>query len=119
MQVRYMKHREASLMTDFLHRVRPPAVRGLSRRDLFTLTGGLTAASALAACSGPASGPAAGAATSSGPRSVTKIGFDYPFTQLPLYATLVKLASAAAKKQGVEVVTSNDAAKVDVQATNL
>jgi ABC-type sugar transport system substrate-binding protein len=97
-------------MNEFLH-------RGLSRRNLFAFTGGITAVTALAACSGPSSEPAGPA--SSGPRTIDKIGFDYPFTQLPLYATLVKLATAAAKKQNVEIVTTNDAAKVDAQATNL
>lgn len=106
-------------MNDFLAPSLLPAGAGLSRRGLLTLAGGMTTATALAACSGPESQPAATGSPAAGPRTITKIGFDYPFTQLPLYATLVKLATAAARRQGVEVVTTNDAAKVDAQVTNL
>ncbi|BEL04270.1 hypothetical protein Q0Z83_024610 [Actinoplanes sichuanensis] len=106
-------------MTSFLSHPLPPAGRSLSRRNLLTLAGGMTAATALGACSGPQTQPTSTGSASSGPKPVTKIGFDYPFTQLPLYATLVKLATAAARRQGVEVVTTNDAAKVDAQITNL
>jgi ABC-type sugar transport system substrate-binding protein len=106
-------------MNDFLHRSRPPAGAHLSRRNLITLAGGMTAATALAACTGPESQPRATGSASTGPKTVTTIGFDYPFTQLPLYATLVELATAAASRQGVKVVTTNDAAKVDAQITNL
>jgi ribose transport system substrate-binding protein len=93
-----------------------------SRRQFLAYSGAAVAATALTAagCSAPAASSSAGP---SGSRSAgarpTKIGLDYPFTQLPLYTTLVKLSTTAAKKHGVSLLTTNDGANADTQATNL
>ncbi|MFI2436376.1 sugar ABC transporter substrate-binding protein [Streptomyces sp. NPDC018693] len=99
------------------------AVPALSRRRFLARSGAAAAATALTAagCSAP---PSASATAGSSPSPskgarLTKIGLDYPFTQLPLYSTLVKLSTAAAKKHGVSLLTTNDAASPDTQATNL
>ncbi|MBK3568541.1 sugar ABC transporter substrate-binding protein [Streptomyces sp. MBT62] len=93
-----------------------------SRRQFLTLSGGVAAATALAlsGCSAPDDGTSTAAADpSSRTKPLTRIGLDYPFTQLPLYATLVKLSTAAAKKHGVSLLTTSDASSADTQATNL
>ncbi|MFJ5304355.1 sugar ABC transporter substrate-binding protein [Streptomyces sp. NPDC088350] len=93
-----------------------------SRRQFLTLSGGMVAATALAlsGCSAPDDGTSTAAAEPSArSKSLTRIGLDYPFTQLPLYATLVKLSTAAAKKHGVSLLTTSDASSADTQATNL
>ncbi|WP_427925121.1 sugar ABC transporter substrate-binding protein [Streptomyces sp. cg40] len=94
-----------------------------SRRQFLTLSGGVAAATALAVsgCSAPDDGTSTAAAAdpSARSKSLTRIGLDYPFTQLPLYATLVKLSTAAAKKHGVSLLTTSDASSADTQATNL
>jgi ABC-type sugar transport system substrate-binding protein len=95
-----------------------PTTRPLSRRDFLTLSGGAVAVAALGACSGPESATTTTPPSASA-KTLTKIGLDYPFTMLPLYTTLVKLATAAAKKRNAELLTTNDAAKVDTQAANL
>ncbi|MBP2330372.1 ribose transport system substrate-binding protein [Kibdelosporangium banguiense] len=87
----------------------------LSRRRFLTATGAVLAAGA---CSAPPSTQSA-TSTAAQPKTLTKIGFDYPFTQLPLYATLVKLATAAAKPHNIELVTTNDASRADTQASSL
>jgi len=105
----------------------PQAVTPASRRQFLAWSGGAAAATALAAagCSAPDSGTSSGkaqnaaAGSSSGAKSLSKIGLDYPFTQLPLYATLVKLSTAAAKKHHASLVTTSDASNADTQATNL
>ncbi|WP_327699487.1 sugar ABC transporter substrate-binding protein [Streptomyces sp. NBC_00459] len=78
---------------------------------------------AAAGCSAPGSSAASsGQKAADGKGSgdpLTKIGLDYPFTQLPLYATLVKLSTAAAKKHGVTLLTTSDGSSPDTQATNL
>ncbi|WP_151478710.1 sugar ABC transporter substrate-binding protein [Streptomyces albicerus] len=103
---------------------KPPRIGPASRRRFLTLSGGAVAATALAAagCAGPEKTASAGKAADGSPagaRSLTKIGLDYPFTQLPLYTTLVKLSTAAAKKHDVSLVTTSDASNADTQATNL
>ena len=93
-----------------------------SRRQFLTLSGGVAAATALAlsGCSAPDDGTSTAAADpSTRTKPLTRIGLDYPFTQLPLYATLVKLSTAAAKKHGVSLLTTSDASSADTQATNL
>ncbi|MFF7281064.1 sugar ABC transporter substrate-binding protein [Streptomyces griseorubiginosus] len=98
---------------------RSATVPSATRRQFLAYSGAVAAALTAAGCSAP---PAASTATrpaaSSGAR-LTKIGLDYPFTQLPLYTTLVKLSSTAAKKHGVSLLTTNDGANADTQATNL
>ncbi|MEU9627351.1 sugar ABC transporter substrate-binding protein [Streptomyces luteogriseus] len=81
----------------------------------------LSAATALAAagCSGPQNTAASAKPSRSGGTRVTKIGLDYPFTQLPLYSTLVKLSTARAKQHGISLLTTSDNASADTQATNL
>ncbi|MGW0821052.1 sugar ABC transporter substrate-binding protein [Streptomyces sp. NPDC002845] len=100
---------------------RSAAVPSASRRQFLAYSGAAVAATALTAagCSAPQS-----ASTSAGPSAsvgtrLTKIGLDYPFTQLPLYSTLVKLSTAAAKQHGISLLTTNDGASADTQATNL
>jgi ribose transport system substrate-binding protein len=81
----------------------------------------LSAATALAAagCSAPENTAASAKPSRSGGTRLTKIGLDYPFTQLPLYSTLVKLSTARAKQHGVSLLTTSDNASADTQATNL
>jgi ribose transport system substrate-binding protein len=88
--------------------------RAASRRQFLAYSGAALAAG----CSGPSNttGPAA---PPSARTPLTKIGLDYPFTQLPLYTTLVKLSTAAAKKHGITLLTTSDGASADTQATNL
>lgn len=52
-------------------------------------------------------------------KKLTQIGLDYPFTQIPLYSTLVQLSTAAAKKHDVKLLTTSDASNPDTQASNL
>ncbi|MFJ1962999.1 sugar ABC transporter substrate-binding protein [Streptomyces massasporeus] len=81
----------------------------------------LSAATALAAasCSAPENTAASAKPSRSGGTRLTKIGLDYPFTQLPLYSTLVKLSTARAKRHGISLLTTSDNASADTQATNL
>jgi ribose transport system substrate-binding protein len=81
----------------------------------------LSAATALAAagCSAPENTAASAKPSRSGGARLTKIGLDYPFTQLPLYSTLVKLSTAQAKRHGISLLTTSDNASADTQATNL
>jgi ribose transport system substrate-binding protein len=81
----------------------------------------LSAATALAAagCSAPENTAASAKPSGSGGTRLTKIGLDYPFTQLPLYSTLVKLSTARAKQHGISLLTTSDNASADTQATNL
>ncbi|GAA2278277.1 hypothetical protein GCM10010234_13210 [Streptomyces hawaiiensis] len=81
----------------------------------------LSAATALAAagCSAPENTAASAKPSRSGGTRLTKIGLDYPFTQLPLYSTLVKLSTAQAKRHGISLLTTSDNASADTQATNL
>ncbi|MFE9642855.1 sugar ABC transporter substrate-binding protein [Streptomyces sp. NPDC006365] len=102
----------------------PQAVSTASRRQFLAWSGGITVATALATagCSAPDDGAgstAAAAGSSPGAKSLGKIGLDYPFTQLPLYSTLVKLSTKAAKKHGITLLTTSDASSADTQATNL
>ncbi|MFF5964818.1 sugar ABC transporter substrate-binding protein [Streptomyces collinus] len=81
----------------------------------------LSAATALAAagCSAPENTAASAKPSRSGGTRLTKIGLDYPFTQLPLYSTLVKLSTAQAKQHDISLLTTSDNASADTQATNL
>ncbi|MFJ2960962.1 sugar ABC transporter substrate-binding protein [Streptomyces collinus] len=81
----------------------------------------LSAATALAAagCSAPENTAASAKPSRSGGTRLTKIGLDYPFTQLPLYSTLVKLSTAQAQRHGISLLTTSDNASADTQATNL
>ncbi|MFJ3617488.1 sugar ABC transporter substrate-binding protein [Streptomyces iakyrus] len=81
----------------------------------------LSAATALAAagCSAPQNTAASAKPSRSGGTPLTKIGLDYPFTQLPLYSTLVKLSTAQAERHGISLLTTSDNASADTQATNL
>lgn len=101
---------------------RSVTVPSASRRLFLAYSGAAVAAAALTAagCSAPAASTSAAPSgrASTGARP-TRIGLDYPFTQLPLYSTLVKLSTAAGKKHGVSLLTTNDAANADTQATNL
>lgn len=92
-----------------------------SRRQFLAYSGAAVAATALTAagCSAPASSSASTRPSVSPGTHLTRIGLDYPFTQLPLYTTLVKLSTAAAKKPGISLLTTNDAANADTQASNL
>lgn len=102
---------------------RPHSVTPASRRQFLAWSAGALTATGLAAtgCSAPesGSGSAKAADASSSTRKLTQIGLDYPFTQIPLYSTLVKLSTAAAKKHGVELLTTSDASNPDTQASNL
>jgi ribose transport system substrate-binding protein len=104
--------------------IQPSHIGPASRRQFLTWSGGVVGATALAAagCAGPEKTSSAGKGAEGSPagaRSLTRIGLDYPFTQLPLYTTLVKLSTAAAKKHDVSLVTTSDASNADTQATNL
>lgn len=81
----------------------------------------LSAATALTAagCSAPENTAASAKPVRSGGTRLTKIGLDYPFTQLPLYSTLAKLSTAQAKRHGISLLTTSDNASADTQATNL
>jgi ABC-type sugar transport system substrate-binding protein len=100
---------------------RSAAVPPASRRQFLAYSGAAVAATALTAagCSAPPSASTSARPSASGGSRLTKIGLDYPFTQLPLYSTLVKLSTAAAKKHGIALLTTNDGANADTQATNL
>ncbi|MGQ4386714.1 sugar ABC transporter substrate-binding protein [Streptomyces sp. SAS_270] len=104
----------------------PQAVSPASRRQFLSWSSGVAAATALVAagCSAPGGGSGSAkaenaAAGSPDTKSLGTIGLDYPFTQLPLYSTLVKLSGAAAKKHHVTLLTTSDASNADTQATNL
>ncbi|TPQ17184.1 sugar ABC transporter substrate-binding protein [Streptomyces sporangiiformans] len=96
-----------------------------SRRHFLSWSGAAVAATALTAagCSAPSGSAASDKAAANGTAAtaarLTKIGLDYPFTQLPLYSTLVKLSTAGAKKHGISLLTTSDASNADTQATNL
>jgi ribose transport system substrate-binding protein len=94
----------------------PPSYAA-SRRHFLALS----AATALAAagCSAPQNTAASAKPSPSGGTRLTKIGLDYPFTQLPLYSTLVKLSTAQAKRHGISLLTTSDNASADTQASNL
>ncbi|MFF7735662.1 substrate-binding domain-containing protein [Streptomyces sp. NPDC007984] len=94
-----------------------PAPHTASRRHFLALS----AATALAAagCSAPENTAASARPSRSGGSPLTKIGLDYPFTQLPLYSTLVKLSTARARRHGISLLTTSDNAAADTQATNL
>ncbi|MEV5104557.1 sugar ABC transporter substrate-binding protein [Streptomyces massasporeus] len=81
----------------------------------------LSAATALAAagCSAPENTAASAKPARSGGTRLTKIGLDYPFTQLPLYSTLVKLSTTRAEQHDISLLTTSDNASADTQATNL
>ncbi|MFB6847352.1 sugar ABC transporter substrate-binding protein [Streptomyces sp. NPDC056373] len=81
----------------------------------------LSAATALSAagCSAPENTAASAEPAPSAGTRLTRIGLDYPFTQLPLYSTLVKLSTAQAKRHGISLLTTSDNASADTQATNL
>jgi ABC-type sugar transport system substrate-binding protein len=103
-----------------------PVAAPTSRRRFLAWSGASVAVGALAAagCSAPdrAAGSAKAADAAAGPsagKPLTRIGLDYPFTQLPLYSTLVKLSTAAAKKHDLSLLTTSDAGNADTQATNL
>ena len=100
---------------------RSATVPSASRRQFLAFSGAAVAATALGAagCSAPQSASAKAQPSGSAGTRLTKIGLDYPFTQLPLYTTLVKLSTAAAKKHGISLLTTNDGANADTQATNL
>ena len=106
-------------MSAFPHVTGPSA----SRRRFLALSAGAVSAVAVTAagCSAPASTSASAgpSASAGGGGKLTRIGLDYPFTQLPLYSTLVKLCTAGAKKHGVSLLTTSDNASADTQATNL
>ncbi|MDX2700286.1 sugar ABC transporter substrate-binding protein, partial [Streptomyces ipomoeae] len=100
----------------------PYSVAPASRRQFLAWSAGALATTGLAAagCSAPegsSSAKAGGASPSA--TTLTRIGLDYPFTQLPLYTTLVKLSTAAAKKHDAKLLTTSDASNADTQATNL
>ena len=94
-----------------------PSPNTASRRHFLALS----AATALAAagCSAPQNTAASAEPSASGGTRLTKIGLDYPFTQLPLYSTLVKLSTAQARKHGMSLLTTSDNASADTQASNL
>lgn len=101
----------------------PSPASPTSRRTFLAWSGASVATAALAAagCSAPDDGASsAQAAASGGPSgTLTRIGLDYPFTQLPLYSTLVKLSTASAKQHGISLLTTSDAGNADTQASNL
>ena len=92
-----------------------------SRRRFLALTGSALTATALGAagCSGPQSTTASVKPSASGGTRLTRIGLDYPFTQLPLYSTLVKLSTGQARQHGLSLLTTGDNASADTQASNL
>ncbi|MER5834090.1 sugar ABC transporter substrate-binding protein [Streptomyces sp. NPDC002130] len=94
-----------------------PPPYAASRRHFLALS----AATALAAagCSAPQNTAASAKPSPSAGTRLARIGLDYPFTQLPLYSTLVKLSTAQAKRHGVSLLTTSDNASADTQATNL
>ncbi|MEU0414460.1 sugar ABC transporter substrate-binding protein [Streptomyces griseorubiginosus] len=98
---------------------RSATVPSATRRQFLTYSGAVAAALTAAGCSAPPSASTATRPPASPGARLTKIGLDYPFTQLPLYTTLVKLSTTAAKKHGVSLLTTNDGANADTQATNL
>jgi ribose transport system substrate-binding protein len=99
----------------------PSRPRPRSRREFLALSGGAAAAAALAACSAPAAsaGGTASASAAGARKQLTTIGLDYPFSQLPLYGTLVKLSTAGAAQRGVKITTTSDNSSADTQASNL
>jgi ABC-type sugar transport system substrate-binding protein len=102
---------------------RPTPVVPASRRQFLAWSAGALATTGLAAtgCSAPESGSGARKAAGASPSAttLTRIGLDYPYTQLPLYTTLVKLSTAAAKKHDAKLLTTSDAGNPDTQASNL
>ena len=98
---------------------RSATVPSATRRQFLAYSGAVAAALTAAGCSAPPGASTATRPSASPGARLTKIGLDYPFTQLPLYTTLVKLSTAGAKKHGVSLLTTNDGANADTQATNL
>lgn len=95
-----------------------------SRRTFLAAAGGVGAAVLLAACGrAPArsgTDAAAAASASAGPRKkLTAVGFDYPFTFLPVYAGVTRFARERAAELGLELKLSNDNAKLETQVSNL
>ena len=80
--------------------------------------GALAGALALAGCSSGGAAPEGenAAAASTG---VDKILFDYPFTALPVYASLTQAVAEYAEEQGVEVVFTNDNMDLATQVSQL
>ncbi|WP_199753101.1 sugar ABC transporter substrate-binding protein [Actinoplanes sp. ATCC 53533] len=99
--------------------IMPPLTGRMSRRRFLAVSGGAATAAALAACSGPETAASGTGSSSAAAKALTKIGLDYPFSQLPSYAPLVKLTTAAAKQRNVELITTNDAAVFDTQVSSL
>ncbi|MFS8479901.1 MAG: sugar ABC transporter substrate-binding protein [Micromonosporaceae bacterium] len=96
-----------------------------SRRAFLASVGGVGAAVLLAAC-GRAPGrdgadhEAGGGGPSVGPRKkLTAVGFDYPFTFLPVYAGVTRFARQRAEELGLELKLTNDNAKLEAQVSNL
>lgn len=89
-----------------------------ARRVLTALAAG--AALALTACTSAAdvNTNAAGSDAVAAPTS-KKIAFDYPFTSLALYSSLVDMMTERAEELGYTVVTTDDQASLDKQITNL
>ncbi|MGW2613804.1 sugar ABC transporter substrate-binding protein [Streptomyces sp. NPDC001500] len=97
----------------------PASRRQFLARSGATLTAALLGAAGCSAPGGGADSTQAAGASAGGARTLTEIGLDYPFTQIPLYSSLVALTSAAAKKRGVSLVTTSDGGSADTQAANL
>jgi ribose transport system permease protein len=98
----------------------PPLLSSrISRRRFLAVSGGAAAAAALTGCSGPEATATGTGTTSAAAKALTRIGLDYPFSQLPSYSPLVKLTTAAARSRGLELVTTNDAAVFDTQVSSL
>lgn len=98
---------------------RSAIVPSATRRQFLAYSGAVAAALTAAGCSAPPSASTSTRHSGSSGARLTKIGLDYPFTQLPLYSTLVKLSAAGAKKHGASLLTTNDGANADTQAGNL
>ncbi len=115
---------------------------GLTRRTfLATSAGGVGAALLMTACGkAPTAGTSSDAATNtstmagsssaivasgsssaapSAGKKLTAVGFDYPFTFLPVYAAVTKFAQQHAAELGVELKLTSDNAKLETQVGNL
>lgn len=95
---------------------------GLSRRGFLAGTGlaaaGLVGASTLAACGSEDSSPSSSGSGKDG-KGLSKIGFDYSFPFLPVFAGVSRYAKERAKELGVDLEFTNDQGKSELQVANV
>lgn len=93
---------------------------GLTRRGFLAATGltaaGLVGASTLAACGSEESPSGSGGGDG---KELTKIGFDYSYPFLPVFAGVSRYAKERAKELGVDLEFTNDQGQSELQVANV